>query len=176
MESCGNILVYLLNDNFNGAVGTFNFQVTAFVLLTGTKPFPKARNNDLFVDDTYQMEHEKSDAFPEYDVLMTTVNYPSYMSMQSIDFIASMLIVDSNRRLSAGPNGVSEMKKHPFFSSIDWDLLVNKRLVPSYIPPPKSSGAGPHIETFENTMRDIGLSDWMNHRPGAEVQKYFQKW
>lgn len=36
--------------------------------------------------------------------------------------------------ISAGPEGVEELKRHPFFASIDWVKLYNKDCEPPFKP------------------------------------------
>jgi ribosomal protein S6 kinase alpha-1/2/3/6 len=40
----------------------------------------------------------------------------------------------SFRRLGAGTNGIEDIKKHEFFSSVDWNALVKKSVRPPFIP------------------------------------------
>ncbi len=37
-----------------------------------------------------------------------------------------MLNRNPNKRLGAGPSDAEEIKKHPFFDSIDWEKVLNR--------------------------------------------------
>ena len=174
-------MVELLNSKakpkgYDHLVDWWSLAVTTYVLLTGSKPFPKAKHADLFVDHTFRMEDNRANAFPEYDVLLTPVTYPSYLSAPAVDFIASMLVVDENRRLSSGPDGAASIKSHPFFQMIDWDLLLTKRIIPPFIPEIKSGGPGARTDTFKDFMTELGFKDWLESHPSNAAQSYFQKW
>lgn len=39
-----------------------------------------------------------------------------------------------NNRLGAGPNGIEDIKRHEFFSTIDWSNLSTKTVRPPFIP------------------------------------------
>lgn len=34
----------------------------------------------------------------------------------------------------SGPNGICDIKSHPFFQSIDWEALYNRQVTPPFIP------------------------------------------
>lgn len=48
--------------------------------------------------------------------------------------MAGLLRVDRTRRLGCAKQGPSEVRNHPFFSTIDFDALRDKRLSPPYVP------------------------------------------
>lgn len=52
------------------------------------------------------------------------------------NLIESLLETNPKQRL--GANGVEEIQKHPFFSSIDWKRLEQKKIEPPFIPDVKS--------------------------------------
>jgi hypothetical protein len=87
-----------------------------------------------------------------------------------------MLIVEESRRLNDGPDGVARLKSHAFFSSIDWEDIETKRIVPSYIPPVDNDNSPPKYNSFNEMMIELGLVDWIRHPPPQSVQKYFSKW
>ncbi len=39
-----------------------------------------------------------------------------------------------NDRLGSGPKDVDEIMEHPFFDSIDWEALYQKKISPPYLP------------------------------------------
>lgn len=69
---------------------------------------------------------------------------PRGMDPDAKDLITRLLIKNQVKRL--GYNGVEEVKAHPFFASIDWTSLLQKRV---------SAPLNPHIMTPVTTSRDV---------------------
>jgi serine/threonine protein kinase len=69
------------------------------------------------------------------DFLLKNVDYSSeFLNENSIDIIRGFLNVDNKKRLGYGKNGIYEIKKHPFFRDINWDMLYNKKIKPEFVP------------------------------------------
>lgn len=62
---------------------------------------------------------------------------PTHFSENAKDLLSKLLVRNPSKRL--GFNGVDEIKKHPFFGSVNWDevLLLKKRapIVPTLTRP-----------------------------------------
>lgn len=56
-----------------------------------------------------------------------------------------LLTRDPARRLGAGPDDALEIKRHPFFRSVDWDAMLQKRIPPPFFPQIVSSSSGADI-------------------------------
>jgi len=69
-------------------------------------------------------------------ILHADLVIPDYVSVEGQDLLARLLERNPKRRL--GSNGVDEVKNHPFFSSINWDDILNKRVTPEFKPKIKS--------------------------------------
>ncbi len=48
---------------------------------------------------------------------------PISMSQEAVNLIVNLLNRNPSNRLGAGPDGAEEIKRHPFFSSLDWTLV-----------------------------------------------------
>lgn len=48
--------------------------------------------------------------------------------------MTGLLRVDRTRRLGCAKHGTSEVRSHPFFSTIDFDALRDRKLTPPYVP------------------------------------------
>jgi serum/glucocorticoid-regulated kinase 2 len=57
---------------------------------------------------------------------------PEIVPPAARDLLQKLLDRDPNRRL--GTNGASEIKAHPFFHSIDWRKLLDRKYEPSFKP------------------------------------------
>lgn len=59
-----------------------------------------------------------------------TLRIPSEVSIDATNFIARLLNRNPMERLGAGPGDAEELKTHPFFKSVKWEDVINKRLKP----------------------------------------------
>lgn len=61
-------------------------------------------------------------------ILMEEVKFPRTISDEAKSLLAGLLAKDPKRRLGGGPGDVNEIQVHPFFASINWTDLVQKRV------------------------------------------------
>lgn len=66
------------------------------------------------------------------EISINASHIPNNWNYNVCDFINSLLYRKASQRL--GNSGVSEIKSHPWLSSINWDELVKKELNPPFIP------------------------------------------
>jgi serine/threonine protein kinase len=66
-----------------------------------------------------------------------TVKMKPYFSPNCESLLKGLLDTNPERRLGCGIGGVSEIKNHPFFSTINWSDIENHCVNPPYEPPVK---------------------------------------
>ena len=49
---------------------------------------------------------------------------PQFLSAEAQSLLRQLFKRNPQNRLGAGPNGVEDIKKHEFFSAIDWDVSI----------------------------------------------------
>lgn len=96
--------------------------VIAFELLTGVPPF-----NDDTPDAIFSHILAREMWWPEV---------PEEMSENARDLIDRLLCLNPDQRLGTG--GVHEIKEHPFFAGVDWDLDAVLATTMPFIPAPAS--------------------------------------
>ena len=67
------------------------------------------------------------------------VKYPKYLSKEAVDLLQKFFEKDPEKRLGSGPNGLNDIKSHPFFSSINWDSILAKKIKPPFTPKLKNA-------------------------------------
>jgi len=60
------------------------------------------------------------------NILRGSVRFSSCMSETAIDLLKGLLSRSASQRLGTIHNGVSELRSHPFFASIDWETLTTR--------------------------------------------------
>ena len=86
--------------------------------------------------------------------------------------------MNDKTRLGSGPRGVKDIKEHPYFANINWDLLEQKHVEPPFKPVNKSLADNDNhrYASFDALLNDIGKSCWNTEYPDPEEQKYFAAW
>ena len=55
------------------------------------------------------------------------VDFPSYLQKDAEDLLRKLL-VKRKKRIGCGSDGSTEIRRHDFFKSIDWDVLYRKEM------------------------------------------------
>ena len=87
-----------------------------FELLTGFPPFYVSNRDELF-----------------HHIRFTSPNYPVYLSTPARSLLQGLLEKQPERRLGT-ISGAAEIKNHPWFSSINWTDLVQKKIASPFKP------------------------------------------
>ena len=61
-------------------------------------------------------------------LLQEDVKFPSRMSEVGRTVLTGLLIKDPIRRLGGGPKDVQDVKAHPFFASLNWQVSCESRV------------------------------------------------
>jgi len=100
---------------YGKAVDWWSLGTLTYEMLTGLPPF---YNENLHV------MYEK--------IIKAKLEFPSYLSAKACDFLGKLLERNPKKRL--GGIDSEEVKNHPWFQGIDWDLLASKKITPPFIP------------------------------------------
>ncbi|XP_060950023.1 ribosomal protein S6 kinase alpha-3 isoform X2 [Limanda limanda] len=104
----------------------WSYGVLMFEMLTGTLPFQgKDRKETMTM------------------ILKAKLGMPQFLSSEAQSLLRNLFKRNPANRLGAGPDGVEEIKRHHFFSTIDWNKLFRRE-----IPPPFKPASGRPDDTF----------------------------
>ncbi|KAE9353276.1 hypothetical protein PR003_g3957 [Phytophthora rubi] len=101
----------IMKEGYGKAVDWWALGILAYEMVQGDSPFRHNVPTILF-DKILKEEPEFSDRF----------------TPEAQDLIMSLLTKDPEHRLGCGPEGVEEIKQHPFFAEIDWDMLLRMEM------------------------------------------------
>ncbi|XP_015266820.1 PREDICTED: ribosomal protein S6 kinase alpha-3 isoform X2 [Gekko japonicus] len=95
----------------------WSFGVLMFEMLTGTLPFQgKDRKETMTM------------------ILKAKLGMPQFLSPEAQSLLRMLFKRNPANRLGAGPDGVEEIKRHHFFSTIDWNKLYRREINPPFKP------------------------------------------
>ncbi|XP_026878787.2 ribosomal protein S6 kinase alpha-2 isoform X1 [Electrophorus electricus] len=95
----------------------WSFGVLMFEMLTGSLPFQgKDRKETMAL------------------ILKAKLGMPQFLSSEVQSLLRALFKRNPANRLGAGPEGVEEIKSHPFFTTIDWKKLYRKEIKPPFKP------------------------------------------
>ena len=80
-----------------------------------------------------------------------TFRFPNQVTVSDVckDAISSFMRMDAHTRLGVGFEGMMALRRHKFFSCLDWSTIHHKALQPAYVPD----------ATVDNHASDIDIED-----------------
>ncbi|XP_057178273.1 ribosomal protein S6 kinase alpha-3 isoform X3 [Triplophysa rosa] len=95
----------------------WSYGVLMFEMLTGTLPFQgKDRKETMTM------------------ILKAKLGMPQFLSAEAQSLLRSLFKRNPSNRFGAGPDGVEEIKRHPFYATIDWNKLFRREIYPPFKP------------------------------------------
>ena len=73
------------------------------------------------------------------------------MSNDAKNIIVNLLNRNPSKRLGAGSDGADEIKRHPFFSEVDWEKVSNRQMT---VPPPRQT-----LSTYKEQFKKVVCSE-----------------
>jgi protein kinase A len=100
--------------------------------------------------------------------LQAEPKYPSHFTANARSMIAGLLTKEKTRRLGAGKGDAEDVKGHPWFHSVDWDMAQRKQYKAPFLPTVScSSDASMFFSVVEEVVPEevldvapSGLSAW----------------
>lgn len=159
---------------YTKSVDWWSLGVTLYKLLVGHIPFTEKNLTTFFDMVSATKFQDLQIRGPEYSMLFQDVVYPTYLSDEAKDIISKFLDVNEHTRM--GATGVDDIKTHPFFSGIDWDLLEQKHLEPPLLPASTVLNEKVTYSGHEDMLKALEKESWLLDAPLPQDQKYFANW
>ncbi|XP_044290939.1 ribosomal protein S6 kinase alpha-1 isoform X2 [Varanus komodoensis] len=95
----------------------WSYGVLMFEMLTGALPFQgKDRKETMTL------------------ILKAKLGMPQFLSSEAQSLLRALFKRNPANRLGSGPDGAEEIKRHPFYSTIDWNKLFRREIKPPFKP------------------------------------------
>jgi len=112
------------------AVDWWSLGTLIYEMLTGLPPFYSQNINIMY-----------------QKILNGELRFPSYVSSEAQSLLEGLLTREVDKRLGSAPDGSEDIKKHPFFSGLDWEKLERMEIDAPFKPKVKSETDISQIDT-----------------------------
>ncbi|KAF5351518.1 hypothetical protein D9758_007183 [Tetrapyrgos nigripes] len=136
----------LVKRGYTCHIDWWSLGVCAYELVFGRRPFRGRTNSDL-----------------TYSITKDTLKWPEdaekKCSRPGMLVIKGLLDRDTSKRFGCKPDGegYQELRRHPWFKSIDWDTLESKEQIPPFVPDSKKANFDASHELEELLLEDNPL-------------------
>jgi len=120
------------------AVDWYLVGVVFYEMLVGIPPFYANKKEQLFLN-----------------IERAPLKLPSSLSAEAKDLIVKLLDRNPIKRLGSGMTDADEIKAHPFFNSINWNDLIQRKIAPPYVPPKKAVRSDTVTNVFDNAQEQV---------------------
>ena len=155
---CGSIAYLapemLKKQGHGKAVDWYLLGVLFYEMLVGITPFFTGRKEDIF-----------------YNIEYGELKIPNFISEKGSDLLTKLLERDPNKRLGGGLKDAQEIKEHPYFQDVDWDLIYNKKVKP----PPANNYTNKMMHVYHRP-RLFANDDYVNNSNDKDYQNILPGW
>lgn len=136
----------LAKKGYTYTIDWWSLGVCAYELMFGRRPYRGKTNSDL----THAIVRDQL-RFPE--------DADKKVSREGLSALKGFLERDTGRRLGCKPHGegLNDIKNHPWFRGMDWDMLEAKEVVPVFQPDQKKANFDATHELEELLLEDNPL-------------------
>jgi serine/threonine protein kinase len=129
------------------AVDWYLFGATLYELIVGQPPYFSGNKDQLFKN-----------------IKSAPLKLPRILSPELKNLFVQLLTRNPQKRLGGGPLDAEEVKSHPWFSDINWDDVINKKLKPPkpYIKPIPKNLLFPNV--FKDNRKEKNTIEGWNFR------------
>ncbi|CAG8656252.1 7778_t:CDS:2, partial [Acaulospora morrowiae] len=117
----------------------------------------------------------KTNAALTHAILNDSLHFPEnvreMISDECIDFLKRLCERDISKRIGCGPNGLEDIKRHPWFKGVEWDKLVVKQAKAPFIPDPKRANFDATHELEELLLEDNPLKAKKRANPNQDLSE-----
>ncbi len=151
------------------SVDWFSFGILLFELLTGENPFKSERDE---ATDSQKVEAN----LKKEEQILKKYEGKSTLSAEAYDLLEKLLRYDPEYRIGCRDPGVAEIKQHPFFSDIDWALILRKGMVAPFIP--KITKGETDVSNFDKEFTNMTMEQtpteayFMNYQDEAQFSNF----
>jgi len=114
------------------AVDWWSVGILLYEMLTGRSPFYSPNRHEMYLN-----------------VIKGPLNFPPFISVDAQSLLRDLLHRKPEQRLGSSQYGVTEIKTHPFFRNIKWNLVERKEVRPPFRPIPKEEDQGIDVDIQE---------------------------
>ncbi|KAH6923573.1 hypothetical protein HPB50_002395 [Hyalomma asiaticum] len=107
----------LEDTDYGRAVDWWGLGVVMYEMMCGRLPF-YSRDHDVLFEL----------------ILVEEVKYPKSMSPEARHLLSGLLVKNPRHRLGGSVNDAADIKVHPFFRSVNWDDVAQKKVTPPFKP------------------------------------------
>ncbi|XP_040918157.1 serine/threonine-protein kinase N1b isoform X2 [Toxotes jaculatrix] len=107
----------LTDTSYTRAVDWWGLGVLIYEMLVGESPFPGDDEEEVFDS-----------------IVNDEVRYPRFLSTEAIGIMRRLLRRNPERRLGSGEKDAEDVKKQPFFRGMDWEALLQRKVLPPFVP------------------------------------------
>ncbi|XP_034157468.2 serine/threonine-protein kinase N1b isoform X2 [Pangasianodon hypophthalmus] len=119
----------LTDTSYTRAVDWWGLGVLIYEMLVGESPFPGDDEEEVFDS-----------------IVNDEVRYPRFLSTEAISLMRRLLRRNPERRLGSTERDAEDVKKQPFFRDVDWEALLQRKVVPPFVP---SLGGKEDVSNFD---------------------------
>ncbi|KAJ1551583.1 hypothetical protein HK405_014238 [Cladochytrium tenue] len=128
----------LTGQGYGKSVDWWSLGILFYEMTTGLPPFYSENVNLMY-----------------RKILRDQLMFPAGFSETAQSLVRRLLDRDPRRRLGAGPADAEEIKSHPYFSDVDWDLLVKRQVRPPFKPTVESEADASNFDPAFTTAAAV---------------------